>query len=104
MSRSLEPFRHRILVCTSAFFALYSADDRVDSRAVTIGKVARGRLVTTNFIVAETHALLLRRVGRRVAVLFLDEVDRSRMTVVRVSLKDERQAREIIALHDDKDY
>ena len=74
------------------------------SRAVALGETARGRLFTTNFIVAETHALLLRRLGRRVAILFLDEVDHSRMTVVRVSLKDERRAREIITRHDDKDY
>jgi predicted nucleic acid-binding protein len=104
MSRLPEPFGHRILVDTSAFFALYSADDILNARAVSIGEAARGRLFTTNFIVAETHALLLRRLGWRIAVLFLNEVEHSRMIVVRVSLADERRAREIITLHDDKDY
>jgi uncharacterized protein len=104
MSRPPEPFRYRILVDSSAFFALYSADDILHSRAVAVGETSRGWLFTTNFIVAETHALLLRRLGRRVAVLFLHEVDRGRITLVRVSLADEQRAREIITLHDDKDY
>jgi predicted nucleic acid-binding protein len=92
------------LVDTSAIFAIYSANDFAHSRAVVLGKTIRGRLFTTNFIVAETHALLLRRLGRRVAVLFLDEVDNSRMTIVRIRFADEQRARAIITLHDDKDY
>jgi predicted nucleic acid-binding protein len=104
MNESIRTYRNRILVDTSAFFALYSADDLLHSQAVSIGGSARGRLFTTNFIVAETHALLLRRLGRRVGILFLDEVEHSRSTIVRVSATDERRARDIITLHDDKDY
>jgi uncharacterized protein len=104
MKQSPGTSQHRILVDTSAIFAIYSADDFLHSRAIVLGETIRGRLFTTNFIVAETHALLLRRLGRRVALLFLDEVDNSGMTIVRVRFADEQRAREIIALHDDKDY
>jgi predicted nucleic acid-binding protein len=46
-------------------------------------RVQRGtRVVTTNLIVAESHALLLRRLGREVALKFVREVVRSPNIVV----------------------
>ena len=65
---------------------------------------ARSRLFTTNFVVAETHALVLIRRGRLVARRVLQEIDLGRITVVRVSAGDELRAREIIAQYDDKDF
>jgi predicted nucleic acid-binding protein len=61
--------------------------------------VVRRRLYTTNFILAELHALLLTRVDRRVAGQVLVEVEGSALTtVVRVSSRDERRAREITSV------
>ena len=62
------------------------------------------RPFTTNFVVAETHALVLARTGRAVAARLLQELDRSPdTTIVRVGVEDETRAREILAQYDDKD-
>lgn len=93
-----------LFVDTSAYFALYSADDERHERAIAIGAAEYRRLYTTNYIIAETHALLLRRLGRRVAVQFLVEFNRDFTEVVRLEESDEERALEIIVSHDDKDY
>ena len=65
----------------------------------------RHRLVTTNFVLAELHALLLMRVNRRLAAQVLTAVDGSALTtIVRVAARDERRAREIIFGYMDKDF
>jgi predicted nucleic acid-binding protein len=61
-------------------------------------------LFTSNFIVAETHALVLTRLGRYIAVQALALIDESATTVIRVKKRDEDRGREIIATHTDKDY
>lgn len=94
----------RILVDASAYFALAAADDVHHHRAVAVIDARRGRLFTTNFVVAETHALMVSRLGRAIARRFLDEIDASATVVVRVSAVDERRARAIIRAHADKDY
>ena len=53
---------------------------------------------------AETHALLLTRLGRATALAFLEGIERSRFTIVRVSATDERVARDILGRYDDKDF
>lgn len=66
---------------------------------------SRHRLVTTNFVLAELHALLLIRLDRRLAARVLAEVEGSALTtVVRVAARDERRAREIIFGYIDKDF
>ena len=65
----------------------------------------RRRLVTTNFVLAELHALLLTRLDRRVAARVLAEVDASALTtIVRVAARDEHRVREIVFDYDDKDF
>ncbi len=104
MSRSWSTAPGNLFVDTSAYFALYSADDERHGRAIAIGAADYRQLYTTNSIIAETHALLLRRLGRRVAVRFLLEHDNDFTEVVRVDKIDEVRARAIIVSHDDKDY
>ena len=97
----------RVLVDSAAYFALADQDSLEHQRAVAVTThlaTEHRHLFTTNFIVAETHSLLLNRLGRDLAALVLQEIDRSAATIVRVSATDERRAREIITLHDDKDY
>lgn len=97
----------RILIDTAAYYAL--ADPRDDNhpaaRAVA-ERVARegGRLFTTNYVVAETHALMLHKLGYVTARAFLDQIDRGSTTVIRVSSTDERRAREIISQYSDKSF
>ena len=65
----------------------------------------RRRLFTTNFVLAERHALLLTRINRDTAARVLFEIDASAATtIVRVSAADERRARAIIARYRDKDF
>ena len=63
------------------------------------------RLVTTNLVVAETHALLLRRIGRATALTFLQTVGESPNIVVRSSRELEAAAeRDWLIRYDDQDF
>ena len=63
------------------------------------------RFFTTNFVLAELHALLLSRVNRQIALATLTLIDTSGITtIVRVRQRDELRAREIVARFDDKDF
>lgn len=53
---------------------------------------------------AESHALLMRRLGRRAAIQFLDEIESAAMTVIRLSTLDEQKARQILRSYEDKDF
>jgi predicted nucleic acid-binding protein len=62
-------------------------------------------LYTTSFVLAELHGLLLNRLNRYTAAQVLSKMDASRVTtVVRVSTRDERRAREIVFGYTDKDF
>jgi predicted nucleic acid-binding protein len=83
----------RALVDTSAYYALADRTDthHDSARAVVALLVAEHwRLFTTNYIVAETHALFLARLGKVEAISFLDAIDRSATAIVRVTAGDER--------------
>ncbi len=106
---STAPIRgaSRVLVDTSAYFALVDPGDTNHASARAIAEQLtseRYRQFTTNFILAETHALLLARLGGAVAAREIQEIDRSATIVVRVSPKDEHRGREIIMQYDDKDF
>lgn len=63
------------------------------------------RVVTTNLVVAETHVLLLRRVGRQAALTFVRTVDESPNIVVRSTRALESAAeRDWLARYADKDF
>ena len=73
---------------TSAWYALVDPGQRARSHVASALREAirkRYRIVTTNLIVAETHALLLRRLGHRVAVTFVREVGSAPNVVVESS-------------------
>jgi predicted nucleic acid-binding protein len=92
---------------TSAYFALADPDERTHQTARAISRRLIGerwRLFTTNFVLAETHALLLRRLGRTMALRVLLDIDHSTTTIVRVGTADEHRAREILARYTDKDF
>lgn len=94
-------FRARwVFVDSSAYYALTDTDEREHRMALAIQRRLideRWRLYTSNFIVAEAHALILNRLGHRPAARFLAAIDRGPTTVVRVTEADERRAREILA-------
>jgi uncharacterized protein len=98
----------RCFVDTSAYFAL--TNDHDASHQVARSLLRRladhqTHLFTTNDVIAETHALLLNRLNRSVARAFLQQLyEHSATTIVRVSVRDEQRARQIIATYMDKDF
>ncbi|GMR23347.1 MAG: PIN domain-containing protein [Acidobacteriota bacterium] len=94
----------RILVDTSAVFALVDRSDQWHSaaRAELDGlKKARSEPLLTNFIVAECHALVLARLGAPLARKWLvDNV----WPVQRVTVDDEAKAISIISQYTDKTF
>ena len=107
MSGLLSLTSRRALLDTSAYFALADLSEQRHADADTIRNrllTERWRLFTTNFIVAETNALMLTRLGYPYAIRFLDQIDQSRTTIVRVAATDERRAREILRQYDDKNF
>lgn len=101
------PSARRVMIDTAGYFGLADPRDQSHVAAVSIaGRLARERWlpITTNFILAETHALLLARRGRDLALRILSEIDQSATVVVRASASDEQRAREIIRRYQDKDF
>jgi uncharacterized protein len=93
-----------VLWDSSAILALLDADDADHAQAVVVAREiateARPSFVT-NYIEAETHALLLRKLGRTIARQWLLT---GGLPVVRVIPAEEQKAREILARHTDKDW
>lgn len=97
----------RVFVDTSEYYALADRNDANFEAALSILShlaANHSRLFTTNFVIAEAHALLLIRLGRAIALRFLDELDRSSTRVVRVRATDEQRARAIIEQYEDKAF
>ena len=93
-----------VLWDSSAILALLDADDADHARAVAVAReLASDRRPSfmTNYIEAESHALLLRKLGRSLAREWLLA---GGLTVVAVLPAEEQRAREILARHSDKDW
>jgi len=95
-------------VDTSAWYALVDANERARPRVARALREAledRCRIVTTNLIVAETHALLLRRFDHEVALAFLREI-RSEPNMIIESTRDleERSRRDWLERFEDQDF
>ena len=93
-----------VLWDSSAVLALLDADDADHARAVTVAReIASERRPSfvTNYIEAEAHALLVRKLGRAIARQWLLA---GGLPVVRVLPAEEQTAREILARHIDKDW
>ena len=96
--------RRGVLWDSSAILALLDADDADHERAVAIAvQIASERRPSfiTNYIEVETHALLLRKLGRALAREWLLTGD---LPIIRALPEEEDRAREIVARHSDKDW
>lgn len=94
----------RVLVDASGFAALSNEDD-INHHVARLAwdQLHREHLVpfTTNFIVTETHALLVARAGHVIARRWLSLVP---VPEIWVSEEDYAQGKKIIAAHRDKSY
>lgn len=96
--------RRGVLWDSSAILALLDADDADHERAASvarrIAREARPSFIT-NYIEAEAHALVLRKLGRLLAREWLFS---GGLPVVRALPHEEERAREILLRHSDKDW
>ena len=93
-----------VLWDSSAILALLDADDADHARAVDVARrivVEHRPVFITNYIEAEAHALLLRKLGRTVARQWLLA---GGLPVVTVLPAEEQRAKDILARHLDKDW
>jgi predicted nucleic acid-binding protein len=93
-----------VLWDSSAILALLDADDADHERAIAIaGRIASERRPSfiTNYIEVETHALLLRKLGRALAGEWLLT---GCLPVIRALPEEEERGREIVLRHSDKDW
>ena len=93
-----------VLWDSSAILALLDADDADHARAVAVARRIASEerpSFITNYIEAEAHALLLRKLGRTVAREWLL---RGGLPVVRALPAEEQGAKEILVRHTDKDW
>jgi predicted nucleic acid-binding protein len=96
-----------ILVDTSAIYAMIDLDQIGHQAASDVSlrlSKARWPFYTTNFVIAETHALLLTKLNRVVAARFLDDIETNGTTIERITPEDEQRARAIIRQYTDKDF
>lgn len=94
----------RILVDTSAVYAILDRSDDCHGAAketLRILRRARVEPLLTNFIVAESHALSLSRLG---VALAREWLLRNVWPVERINADDEARATEIIRRYTDKDF
>lgn len=93
-----------VLWDSSAVLALLDADDADHLTAVAVARrlaAERRPAFITNYIEAETHALLLRKLGRAIAREWLLA---GGLTVVRALPDEEQQAKALVARYTDKDW
>jgi predicted nucleic acid-binding protein len=97
----------QLFVDTSAYFALTDRRDGNHEAAVRIiHQLIREvtKLLTSNYIVAETHTLLLNRIGYKTALQVIEELYKSQTQIYRVREAEERKALEIIRKYTDKEF
>jgi uncharacterized protein len=96
--------RDAVLWDSSAVLALLDADDADHERAVEVATglaARRRRSFLTNYVEVETHALLLRKLGRALAREWLLSAT---LPVVRATPADEARGRALVARYADKDW
>ena len=97
----------QLFVDTSAFFALTDRRDMNHEAAVRIIRQLireQTELLTTNYVVAETHALLLNRIDSQTALQVIEELYKSQTRIYRVREAEENKALEIIRMFTDKEF
>ncbi len=91
---------------TAFFYALADIRDKWHQACVEVFRFLRQegwRLATTLLVVSETHALILQRVGRALALEFLHQV-LSSVEIVPIEPEDLNRALEILERYSDKDF
>lgn len=96
----------RIFIDTSAHFALANSKDLDHQRAKIFLKQLSDQnttLIVSNFVIAETYTLMLKKIGRDLAIHYIESLRRTAV-VEQISEPDEKRAWEIILNFQDKDF
>jgi predicted nucleic acid-binding protein len=97
-----------VFVDTSAWYpAMVRSHQDHERVAIAMQDAVRAgvRLVTSNLVVAETHALLLNRVGRNFALTFAQTVIQPPMVVVPSTVElEDRAVRDWLVRYDDQHF
>ena len=97
-----------VFVDTSAWYPLVLSSHPEHERLAGLARrlVQRGRrIVTTNLVVAETHALVMRRVGIATALTFVQSVTLPPNVVVRSTAQlEERAVNDWLTRYTDQDF
>lgn len=99
--------RRAVFVDTSALGAYVIKRDAYNKAAHIIqDRLQRERwlLATSNFILAELHAFILRRAEQRLTLRVVQEILESTTRIERVTERDERRALDILTRYTDKDF
>jgi uncharacterized protein len=107
MRRGRASSIRQCFVDTSAYFALADSDDdnHQVARAVLHALSSQAvKHVTTNYVIAETHALMVNRLNRSIALTFMQQLRAGNTTILRVPSADEARAWQIIEAYTDKDF
>jgi predicted nucleic acid-binding protein len=96
-----------VFVDTGAHYALTDANNPDHAEAVrTLQKIERLRhaLITSNFVVSEVYTLLLKRLGQKVALSYVNGLRSGSTTLIRVTVDDEERVWEILQQYRDQDF
>ena len=96
----------RAFVDTSVFYAFLDKSDKFHGEATELFRKARKEhytLISSNFILAESHALILSKLGRKIASRWLFSIHKI-VSIERITEEDEIKAKEIIKTFEDKDF
>lgn len=102
-----RPRRRTAFVDSSAFYALSDRDDLNHHLAQAIAHALeheRWTLYTSNYVVAEQHALHLNRLNRDLAFQALTDIYTSGIRIERVTPRDDERAFAIISQYSDKEF
>lgn len=103
----MRPQIRRVLVDSSAFFALLDADDINHESAHVIFKLLADEareLLTTNLLVAEVYTLTQSRLGRNAAVAWINALPGSEVALIFATAGHHDQAMELLNRYDDKTF
>src|SRR5687768_15127770 len=103
MTTFLLGYRRAVFIDTSAFYASLDRREGTHRSALQVFNwIAQERIVpyTTNFVMAECHALIVSRLGQSAGVDFVDMIERGVVELEWVSVEEEFRARAILRYHD----
>lgn len=97
----------QVFVDTGGFYSFTDADDEFHEKSCALFEKAAAetwKLTTTNYVVSETHALILSRLNRKIALDYIQGTFTGSILVERVTKEDENKALKLLIDYRDKDY